>query len=65
MATRDLEGTYWYCLTHHRVEKFAETDSRNRIGPFDTEGAAAHALQTIAEREERYTAEDAAWDGEE
>jgi hypothetical protein len=64
MANRDLEGTYWYCLTHHRVEPFASVDSRNRIGPFDNEEAAAHALQIIAEREKRYAAEDAAWDEE-
>ena len=61
MSDRDLEGTYWYCLKHHRVERFDQTDSSNRIGPFDTTEAAAHALQTIAEREKAYDAEDSAW----
>lgn len=64
MADRDLEGTYWYCVTHHRVEPFASTDSSNRIGPFEDEASASRALQTIAEREKRYTAEDSEWEGD-
>ncbi|HEX2903231.1 MAG TPA: hypothetical protein VHO01_07200 [Jatrophihabitans sp.] len=63
--SKDLEGTYWYCLDHHAVEDFTGCGSKNRIGPFDSEDAAAHALETIAAREQRYDAEDAAWnDGE-
>ncbi len=63
MSTDDLDGTYWYCQDHHRVEAFAQADSTKRIGPFATEAEAARALETIAERERAYDAEDAAWDG--
>jgi hypothetical protein len=60
--SKDLEGTYWYCVDHHRVELFEQTDSQNRIGPFDTAEEAANALQTIADREKRYEEEDSRWE---
>ncbi len=63
MATDDLTGTYWYCQEHSTVEPFDGCDSHRRIGPFDTAAEAAKALDTIAERNRRYDAEDAAWDG--
>ncbi|SDJ12580.1 hypothetical protein SAMN05444157_1873 [Frankineae bacterium MT45] len=53
-STKDQDGTFWYCVTHHRVEVFADVDSENKIGPFATSDEAAHALQTIAEREKAY-----------
>jgi hypothetical protein len=62
-STEDLESTFWFCETHHAVEPFHGCGSGKRIGPFDSETAAANALQTIAERERRYDSEDAAWDG--
>jgi len=62
MSTRDREGTFWFCVDHHTVEQFPGCGSQNRIGPFDTEAAAADALKTIADRERRYDAEDSAWD---
>ncbi len=62
MSSKDLTGTYWFCIDHHGVESFPGCGSRNRIGPFDTEAAAGHALQTIADRERRYDAEDSAWE---
>ena len=37
--------------------------SHQRSGPFDTEAEAAKALDLIAERNRRYDAEDAAWEG--
>jgi hypothetical protein len=63
--TTDLAGTYWFCVDHHVVETFAGCGSHNRIGPFDAESEAAHALETIADRERRYTAADSTWDGDE
>jgi hypothetical protein len=51
-------------MAHRRVEKYEDTDSANRIGPFSTEDAAAHALDTIHEREKAYDAEDSAWEGD-
>lgn len=64
MTSRELDGEYWFCLKHHRVERYEDTDSSNRIGPFDTEAAAAQALETIARRNERYDREDAEWNGD-
>ena len=64
MTSRELSGEYWYCMEHRRVEKYEDTDSANRIGPFPTEDAAAHALQTIHDREKAYDAEDSAWNGD-
>lgn len=64
MTSRELSGEYWYCMEHRRVEKYEDTDSANRIGPFPTEDAAAHALETIHEREKAYDAEDSAWNGD-
>jgi hypothetical protein len=61
---KDLDGTYWYCVDHHRVELFENTDSQNRIGPFETQEEAENALQTIADREKRYEEEDSAWENE-
>lgn len=64
MPGRELEGTYWYCLKHHRVELFESADSFDRLGPFDDEQSAADALQTIADRENRYEKEDSEWEGD-
>jgi hypothetical protein len=64
VTAKDLEGTFWFCLKHHAVEDFAGCGSNNRIGPFDSQSSAANAIDTIAERERRYNAEDSAWDGE-
>lgn len=64
MVGEDLQGTFWYCLEHNRAEAWDEDDRPDRIGPFPTREAAANALQTIAERERRYDAEDAAWNGD-
>jgi hypothetical protein len=65
MTSRELAGEYWYCLKHHRVEKFEDTDSTNRIGPFKTHDEAERALQTIAEREKAYDISDSEWEGDE
>jgi hypothetical protein len=62
---KDLDGTYWYCVDHHRVETFEQTDSQNRIGPFDTAQDASNALQTISDRERRYEEEDSQWENDE
>lgn len=54
----ELDGTFWYCMTHRGVEPYHGCRNADRLGPFPTETEAAHALQTIAERERRYDAED-------
>lgn len=64
VSTQDLSGTYWFCIDHHKAETFAGCGGHNRIGPFATEAEAAKALQTIADRERRYDADDATWDAD-
>lgn len=61
MTSRELSDEYWYCMKHRRVEKFEDTDSANRIGPWPSEEAAAHALETIHEREKAYDIKDSEW----
>lgn len=56
---------FWFCMKHRAVEGHDGCPGKDRIGPFPTYGAAAHALQTIAEREASYDAEDAAERGDE
>lgn len=54
------EDGFYYCLKHHRVEPHEGCADKDRLGPFATAVAAEHALETIAAREARYEAEDAA-----
>jgi len=49
-------------MKHDRVERYEETDSNNRIGPWHTYDEAARALEIIREREKAYDAEDSAWE---
>ena len=65
MTSRELSGEYWFCMKHHRVEKYEDTDSANRIGPFGSEAEAANALQTIADREKAYDKSDSEWGDDE
>lgn len=52
---------YFWCLDHKAVEGDDGCRAERRLGPFATSDAASHALQTVAEREERYDAEDRSW----
>lgn len=57
--------SYWYCLTHDRVEPQGQTCPTGRqLGPYETREAAARALAKVEERNEEWD-EDPAWnDGE-
>jgi hypothetical protein len=61
MAGEDRAGTFWFCLDHHRVERFEDCDSHNRMGPYSTFGDAEQAIQTHDERERAWDAEDERW----
>lgn len=56
--------SWFYCLKHQSVEREGECKATDRLGPYPTAEAAAHALQSVREREERLEAEDRAWSGE-
>ena len=54
---------YWYNVDSGQVETDA-TRSRNAtvMGPYDTEEAAQHALESARERTEEWDEQDRAWD---
>lgn len=51
------EGKYWYCMTHHAVEKEDGCANEDRLGPYDTIEEASRALEKVKERNE-------AWDND-
>jgi hypothetical protein len=54
------ENGYYFCLDHQAVERHDGCADKDRLGPFDTTEAAAHALATLASRQARYDREDEA-----
>lgn len=56
------QNTQWfYCLKHGTVEPEGVCKAKDRLGPFPNQNAAAHALETIADREKQKEAEDRTW----
>ena len=60
---RHGRGPWFFCLKHHTVETRDGCAERHRLGPYATREEAEHAVQSVAEREEKLTAEDRAWEG--
>jgi hypothetical protein len=58
------QGPFFFCLKHHTVETRDGCAERHRLGPYATREEAEHAVQHVAEREEKLTAEDRAWEGD-
>lgn len=59
----DGERYYW-CQTHHRVESGDDVcPERDRLGPYPTPDAARNWKSTHDAREDRWDAEDEAWEG--
>jgi hypothetical protein len=56
------EGPWFFCLKHHTVETRDGCAERHRLGPFATRAEAEHALEKVAERNEKADAEDRAWE---
>jgi hypothetical protein len=54
-------GPWFFCIKHHAVETRDGCAERHRLGPYDTREEAEHALQSVAERNEKLDAEDRAW----
>lgn len=55
-------GPWFWCMKHQAVEPKDGCAERHRLGPYDTREEAARAVESVAEREERLTAEDRAWE---
>jgi hypothetical protein len=58
------QGPWFFCLKHHTVETRDGCAERHRLGPYATREEAEHAVQSVAEREEKLTSEDRAWEGD-
>jgi hypothetical protein len=58
------DGEFWYCLDHKGVED-AESACKavDRLGPYRTRGEAEHALEKVAERNEKWD-NDPRWNDE-
>ncbi len=54
-------GPWFFCIKHHTVEPRDGCAERHRLGPYETREEAEHALQLVAEREQRLTDEDRKW----
>lgn len=63
VLTMATDGTYWFCLTHDRVEGVDGCPNKDRLGPYATEAEASRALEKAAERTEAWD-EDPAWNDE-
>jgi hypothetical protein len=62
MSDETGQNTAWYyCLRHHTVETEGECKATDRLGPYPSPEAAAHALESFKEREDRLEDEDRAW----
>jgi hypothetical protein len=59
-----MSGHWWFCLTHMRVEGDEGCPNKDRMGPYETEEAAANALKTAAERNKAWQDQDRDWDGD-
>ena len=56
------DGPWYWCMRHNTVEPEEGCAQKHRLGPYATRGEAERALQSVAEREERLTQEDRAWE---
>lgn len=49
-----LDGEWWYCLRHNRVEHGPGCPNKERMGPYPDEATAASALAIAARRNEAW-----------
>jgi hypothetical protein len=54
----DEDDRWWFCLTHQRVEHGAGCPNKERMGPYDSEQAAAGALDLARQRNEAWRRQD-------
>lgn len=52
------EGDYYFCMTHHEVERGQGCRGADRMGPYPTAEAAAHWQQTVEARNESWEEQD-------
>lgn len=65
MSSSGSGHRYYWCLRHDRVETEANACAAvHRLGPYLSAAEAQRALERVAERNEKWDAEDARWAGE-
>ncbi len=52
------ERRWWFCLKHNTVEPDPGCRAKDRLGPYPTREEAAHALETVRQRNEEWDAAD-------
>lgn len=53
------DGQWWYCIEHKTVEGDAVAcKAVDRLGPYASRDDASHALEKVAERNEKWKADD-------
>lgn len=60
----DAENSYYYNLVTGKVEHGLVSGWTERIGPYPTYEAAAHALEIARQRNEEWQRQNDQWDGE-
>jgi hypothetical protein len=58
-GTSHADTAWWYNLRTGSVEQGAQSSSYDRVGPFATQAEAERAPDTLRERSQRWSAEDA------
>ena len=53
---------FFWCTDHSAVEDEHGCRAEVRLGPYPSRTAAEHALQSVAERNDKLDAEDRAWE---
>jgi len=52
---------FYYNISTGQVEREGQSKAKDLLGPYPTEEAAAHALESIREREQQKETEDREW----
>ena len=58
-----MSGSWWWCTTHETVEPNEGCPNAVRLGPYESEQDAEHAVERAHERTEAWDAADRAWEG--
>jgi len=49
-----MAETFYFCLTHHRVEGEGGCKAADRLGPYESADEAEHALERVEQRNEAW-----------
>jgi hypothetical protein len=53
-----VEMSWYYCLEHQKVEPEDGCPNAERMGPYESEAAASHAMELAHQRNEAWDSED-------